>query len=99
MRRTYRITLRNQDPTLDLRRWKTEIRDVIGFCQDSYADTQGVRIYRESLEIHQHELTMEVEEKAKDWHARLGWLLKNEHGMPQFCDPNNSNRMFNWAEL
>jgi hypothetical protein len=99
MQRTYRITLRNQDPTLDLRRWVPAIGDVIGFCQGRYADSEGVGINRESLEIRQHELLMEVEENVRHWHRQFGRRLANEHNMRHLCDPNDQTRMFDWEEI
>lgn len=94
----YNLRLINIDPQLSLIRKSKEIDKVFQFiCSGGTTGRKFRDLEKYSVvEIEKRDIVVEASESSKSWHRFVGRFLANKFGMRNFCDPNNSRRMFEW---
>lgn len=72
-----------------------EVIDYIGQHGEDGANFLNVK-HIELITISQNYLEIEVDESDSKWHKYVGRILANNHGMRDYCNPNDDSEMFKW---
>ncbi len=100
----YKLELINKDSTLDLTKKTDAIEKVINHIKDggkerkSFQDVSEIHIISIQKDKIELDVTESNNENATNWHSKVGQFLAQNCGMREYCDPNNSQKMFKWTK-
>jgi hypothetical protein len=94
----YTLTLMNKSCNLDLTQKRLDIEQVFQCIDDGGKSKHSFKdLHRyQALQIRKDHIEVKVHESGKSWHAWVGRILANDHGMREYCHGNNKDSMFKW---